>query len=360
MRKHIRVYFLLSVSACVLIFHAYFHQSDTPASQEASAVSLHLNHGICEGVHKVDLSVSSLRRGYIHPHFSSLCLGHMEFHHGLGNLLTAFLAHSIGSASKNMPVVIVGVEYGAEIRQISEMHLNVVAFEPNPQYFPALDHLHEELQSSERGGMMKLVKCGASFSNAVDVDMSYQNKPFTGCLTRVDEHVRTSVLVMQIDVQGNELDVLKGADKLIRGNNVASIVAEYQPHNCLDLMLFLTDRNYILFDFLWFGSVDGGSTTYHASTNKEVLGSIPTHELSVRASPRITHIESYCADAIAAKSSGGWLWLQNDVVAVHASFVNEALLKDFANIVRLCYITIDCSERDILRELLRAQLISGQ
>jgi FkbM family methyltransferase len=122
----------------------------------------------------------------------------------------------------------------------------VVAFEPHPELFSELRHNMEGLQAPEAAaaaelhnvalsdvvgealleegpawadnrGVSKLVSAGASTERAVAVKTAVLDEMFDG---------RTAIGLCKMDVEGHELQVLKGAARLLRERRVRDIIFE--------------------------------------------------------------------------------------------------------------------------------------
>lgn len=138
----------------------------------------------------------------------------------------------------------------------------VWAFEPNPivitrltknirqNHYPNAILYPFALSDSNKEGYLELpetfsynqgvayVKNGTHSTNAIKVD-----------LRRLDDMIDTSdiINVLKIDVEGHELTVLKGAEKLIENKQITNIVYEdHQPYPS-DIAVFLAGKGYTIY-----------------------------------------------------------------------------------------------------------------
>lgn len=269
---------------------------------------------------------SFLKHGYVHPHLSGVCLAGADYSGWLNIILLQAVAKVTRAAEKNLSVIIAGVEYGAEVSDIIKTGLHVVGFEPNPIFGEYLDTLNND--------RFTLVRAGVHDVPAENVSLTYQGKTFFANITTVDTVIKRPVLSVQVDT--NTVDparVLKGAEALITKHGVPLIVAEFEPHQCVDLLSLLTEQGYFVFDFLWIG----GSATYNDSANMKITPFRPDkpEQLIGRDAAdwrKPLPINDYCATVLAMKPSSGLAWVQNDIVAVHSSVMNAELRSFFDSI----------------------------
>ena len=287
-----------------------------------------------------ELSISddiskSMTLGRVHSHFSRACLGGVEYAAGLNLILLQEVAKACTAVDKNLSVIIAGVEFGAEIVPILNTGLHVIGFEPNPAYFAHLDAINKDRFTLVRAGVNNLAE-----ENRLLV---YHGEPFLANITTIDAVVKQSVLAIQVDT--NTVDptlVLKGAEELISRHGVALIVAEFEPHQCKELLTFLTDRGYVIFDFLWVGSQlhsnekisylyqdEHGEPQLIRSVHPDASGGTP--------------ISDYCEGV--SEHVSKFSWLQNDVFAVHASVLTEKLISFLGSVHQFCETSVHCTAR---------------
>lgn len=267
-----------------------------------------------------------LRHGYVHPHLSGVCLGGADYSGWLNIILLQAVAKVTRAVEKNLSVIIAGVEYGAEVIEITKTGLHVVGFEPNPFFSEYLDTLNHD--------RFTLVHAGVNDVAAENISLTYQGKTFFANITTIDTVIKRPVLSIQVDT--NTVDparVLKGAEELITKHGVPIIVAEFEIHQCIDLLSFLTEQGYFVFDFLWIG----GTATYNDSDNMKITPFRPDKPerligRDVADWRKALPVNDYCATVVAMKPSFGLSWVQNDIVAVHSSVMNAELLSFFDSI----------------------------
>jgi hypothetical protein len=237
-----------------------------------------------------------------------------------------------------------------------------------------------------------LVHAGVNDVAAENISLTYQGKTFFANITTIDTVIKRPVLSIQVDT--NTVDparVLKGAEELITKHGVPLIVAEFEIHQCIDLLSFLTEQGYFVFDFLWIGGtatyndsdnmkitpfrpdkpkhgvplivaefeihqcIDllsflteqgyfvfdflwiGGTATYNDSDNMKITPFRPDKPerligRDVADWRKALPVNDYCATVVAMKPSFGLSWVQNDIVAVHSSVMNAELLSFFDSI----------------------------
>lgn len=139
-----------------------------------------------------------------------------------GGELDTIKAYLSAYPDKNRTYVDIGSHIGTTIMPISRLYQNVYGFEPNPPTFQLLTTnialnnvknvtlLNFGVSDIESSGSMVLhgVNSGCYF---IDV-----NKPGNAVLTTIDNLDINDVDFMKIDVEGNELSVLKGAINTIK------------------------------------------------------------------------------------------------------------------------------------------------
>ena len=277
----------------------------------------------------------SVNLGRVYSHFSRACLGGVEYAAGLNLILLQEVAKACTAVDKNLSVIIAGVEFGAEIVPIINTGLHVIGFEPNPAYFAHLDTINKD--------RFTLVRAGVNNVAEEDRLLVYQGESFLANITTIDAVVKQSVLAIQVDT--NTVDptlVLKGAEELISRRGVALIVAEFEPHQCNELLTFLTDRGYVIFDFLWVGSqLHSNEKISYLYQDEHGLPQLirRVHPNASRGVP----IRDYCEDV--SKHLSKFSWLQNDVFAVHASALTDNLTSFLGSVHQFCETSVHCTAR---------------
>ncbi|HEX6429721.1 MAG TPA: FkbM family methyltransferase [Niastella sp.] len=138
----------------------------------------------------------------------------------------------------------------------------VWSFEPNPKVIPRLTKNIRynqyanttfypfALSDANKEGFLELpeafaynqgvayVKNGTHSTNAIKID-----------LRKLDDMIDpgTIINVLKIDVEGHELTVLKGTEKLIQNKQITNIVYEDHEHYPSEIALFLADKGYTIY-----------------------------------------------------------------------------------------------------------------
>lgn len=139
-------------------------------------------------------------------------LSHIAFHN---NALRGVLVDLVSNNSQHQTViVVVGVEWGTEVEYFANKGYAVYAFEPLSRF---VKHLQATLKQNPQWNVTVLPVAAGSTRDAF-VQVTYPNANITEYVkaATVDDYVHDEVTVLSIDIQGNELDVLKGCTALIK------------------------------------------------------------------------------------------------------------------------------------------------
>ena len=293
---------------------------------------------VCQQMPVEKRKKSSLVERHVHSHIARQCIGHLEFRNGFR---TAIIEHARDTA-KDSPIVVVGTAEGYELLDYTRLGLRSISFEPNPVYFDELKDM-----ANRSHGLVDLHLCGAGEKRASEVKLTYRHA-FSGCLMTLDDVIDEHVLALSIDVQAsNEVKVLRGAKELLAKRGIDVIFAEYNPGDpCVELLELLADHDYFLFDFLWYGNPLSSSETlfgiYH-----------PTDFRRKEADPaQPKSIVDYCHDAL--KAEGSYRWLQNDVVAIHSSFIDDDFIEFLSTATKMCGKQFLCDDMNLFLTRLNA------
>jgi FkbM family methyltransferase len=167
------------------------------------------------------------------------------------------------------------VDVGAAAGTVSQLMLSlspasrVIAFEPFPGNFPFIEAVaaqHQQMTLKKAavgkrtgtanfavGGTVQGTEPGwerlVGYSSAGYLDrndaLSQARSKIEVHVVRLDDEIKEPVTFLKIDVEGGELDVLRGAEKVIR-NGVAMILCEYSGQ--AGVLEFLFDHCYCVFD----------------------------------------------------------------------------------------------------------------
>lgn len=154
-------------------------------------------------------------RGHIHRTLYDQRLSHLAFHSGSLKPALARLVSDPPRATASS-VAVVGVEWGAEVVDLAEVGYHVYAFEPVGKF---VTHLEATLKENPHLNVTLLPIAAVAERNAGNITLEYGNAGVkeevrTGV---VDDFVEGELAVLSVDVQGSELEVLKGAKRLLGG-----------------------------------------------------------------------------------------------------------------------------------------------
>ena len=271
-------------------------------------------------------------------------LGHHSFHHWLRTHITEYLKGGVHTTHYSDGILfVVGVEYGAEIEEYVQKGWKIHAVEPNPAYLEALSHKCVPSNCT-------LTKCAAGELNSQEVTLNYQGSAFTSCMVKLQDIETGHITSLSIDVQGNELSVLKGSYGLLNAKKVDMIFSEYQPgENCESLLHFLHSSNYVLFDTLWYGQNSLSDELENVQFDWGDRTSISIHEYC-KSTSFVNEFYSapYREDGDKQRLlDQTFRWLQNDIIAVRSDLLDSDFLRFLANVSAICGQTVCESSRVI-------------
>lgn len=236
-------------------------------------------------------------------------LSHLGFHQIAAKLRLAKLVR------KYNRVCVVGVEYGEEVLKMADAGYEVHAFEPLSKFY---DNLLRTISKHTRLNV-QLYKMAAGES-AGEFNLSYGNEAVeTVHLGRIDEHVLGGLDVLSVDIQGNELDAVLGARRLLEQSRVRSLWVEIGACNpkTRPLLHLLDQLGYIVFDFVPWGQpkLAGNSTSLHEMPHSADLG----------LDTRPTGFDEYYNWMCLVKERH-FEWLQNDILAIRREIVTPQIM----------------------------------
>ena len=327
-KKHLSRFFV--AAAVLLCFGEYFASFSRDPEVPTSPGVQRLSQG---GYPTPDMFVS--REVFLL--ISKQNLGHLSFHHWLRTHITEYLKGASPTSdsrkvSADGTLVVVGVEYGAEIDEYIQRGWKTRAVEPNPAYFEALSHKCVPSHCT-------LTKCAAGDFDSQLVTLNYQGTDFTSCMVKLQDIENDHINTLSIDVQGNELSVLKGSEELLNARKIDIVFAEYQPgENCEHLLDFLHSHDYVLFDTLWYGQNSMSNELENIRFDWEGQNSIDIHDYC--------KLTSFVNDAYSAPYQKtrvehalleqSYRWLQNDIIAIRRDLLNMAFVSFLANVSSRC------------------------
>lgn len=190
--------------------------------------------------------------GKLHSVLHKQGLSHFAFHNerfqqSLASVLPMEIPQSI---------LVVGVEWGEDVRNFAKLGYRVVAFEPLPKFYGELKKFFSSASPRGLGGKpanVTLLNMAAG-SKKSTLKVRYRNQHEYVPQVRIDDMVDEPISILMADVQGNELDVLEGASKLIRTSVQMIWVEAIACNPKLPALLRLLDKeNFIIYDFAPFG-----------------------------------------------------------------------------------------------------------
>jgi len=252
------------------------------------------------------LSSDSVTPGVLSDVLYNQGLSHLAFH------LPAFKLRLASLVRKSGTVAVVGVQYGNEVVSFAKAGYEVHGFEAMDHYYQYLlkrtitwphVYIYHVAAGSRTGGKKEQVNYFTKTSN-----VSY---------ARLDDYLSGKEIdVLSVDIQGNELDVLKGASKV----KVRSYWIETGCNPKNELMLALLAKSgYIMFDFVPWGS--------HKSGNIEVGERININRWQNRPGRYMEYLSWICAT-----QKNGYHWLQTDILAVRKDVVTDRFLEQLSTI----------------------------
>ena len=291
--------------------------------------------------------LTSINHQQVNLLISNQNLGHLSFHNRLRTDITEYIkGESPLSASRIVPadgtIVIVGVEYGSEIDEYMKRGWKTHAVEPNPAYHDALSHKCTP-------GHCTLTKCGAGDFDSQLVTMSYQDMNFNSCMVKLQDIENDHIHALSLDIQGNELSVLKGSEQLLNTSKIDIVFAEYQPGtNCEHLLYFLQSHSYVLFDTLWYGQNSESGELENAKFDWGGENSIEIQEYC-----KLTSFvnERYYGPY---QNHGNihallkYSWLQNDIIAIRSDLLDLSFFQFLSNLSNQC-VEKSCESSRILK-----------
>lgn len=173
-------------------------------------------------------------------------LSHRFFHSlSTKRYLAALVTPKIPIIEQRVAVAVVGVEYGQEVHMLASTGYIVYAFEPIRFFFDKLQNaMRQNRQYFEscqtygnvKSGYAKERHCPEKKWNIIahqvaigsdnngNISLSYKEQNAWVPRARLDHYITEELTVLSIDIQGNELDVLKGSAELLKKKKIRSLV----------------------------------------------------------------------------------------------------------------------------------------
>jgi len=262
-----------------------------------------------------DSDISPVQSGYVHDVFSRQGISYIGFHAKELKLRLASLVHKTGK------VVVAGVKHEGEVQFMAQAGYEIYAFEPLQRHYEAIRklserrphwmvHLHKVVLGNRSGGTVKLSRGGENVHRA-----------------QIDDYIAPTeeIDVLSVDIQGNELEVLQGAKKLLENGSIRSLWIEIMGCNKKsERLLKLLEKDYIIFDLVPWGA------RRTAVGRMEAMGN---GTLTNRPHKHINYLWWLCANG---KES--FKWVQTDIVAVRKDLVTRHLLQRFSTIANDAFV----------------------
>lgn len=230
------------------------------------------------------------QRGALNGLLARQGLSHTAFH------CLTFKMRLAALVRRSALVVIAGVEWGDDALALVDAGYSVVGFEPHPMYF-------ERVYRRRRHNFtLHNIAAGATTGN---VTLSYKGLETLVKMAPIRHFIRSEVDVLSADVQGNELDVLRGA----QGVPIRSMWIEIFPCNPKVPHIFrLLDQHYVLFDFVPWGLFKDVEANHKLPRS---LAELNLAQWNRRPSEFESYLEWFCTTRVSLFS-----WLQTDILAV--------------------------------------------
>lgn len=282
-------------------------------------------------------------RGHLGGTLLSQGLSHVAFHAPATKLL---LARLLGGPSRSVGVV--GVEWGAEATLFAQRGYTVHAFEPMPAFHAALAkriaiNAARAAEGVEQKWDVRLHQIAAGAESSGSMDVRYQGRSTRVQRGRIDAYVRGELDVLSVDIQGGELDVLRGAKGLLGPDGARSLWVEVFPCNARALgVLQLLDKDYAIFDFMPWGlplERRGGGVNETMSLDKH------SSWFGDSGGRRPAEFKRYY-DWFCRASHRRFAWIQSDILAVRRDLLTPKMMARLATL-----------SHDILEESLRSQKV---
>lgn len=198
-----------------------------------------------------ETSLESFPKGHVYPNLHRQALSHQAFHASAFKLELALL--SLRWPGCNRTAVIVGVEFGGEMRHFADNGFRVIGFEPNPRF--ALRMREYMAQNASWDATLYEKAVGAEPGQ---ITVAYQGeKQVQAPVVRLDDYINETVAVLSVDIQGAENAVIKGAMRL-QNSSISMIWFEaYACNERVADILKLLDEQYVMFDFVPWGLMLG-------------------------------------------------------------------------------------------------------
>ena len=261
---------------------------------------------------------------HLHPLLHAQGLSHLFFHSPRAKV---WLASLFARPPRARAVAIVGLEWGAELAPLADAAFRVYAFEPAAEF---LAHARALVARHPRWNVSLVAAAAGNVAHGF-LDLRYQNARAAERVPRtvLDRHVREPLAVLSLDIQGDELDVLQGATRLLTEYGVQSLWVEGIACNPkFARVLHMLDPQYLLFDFVPWGKRKGQGVQGDA---------VPRGRDSFLYHPGRPSALAQFDAWMCERKTEAFEWLQTDILAVRRDALTEDVWNKLASLARhLC------------------------
>jgi len=159
----------------------------------------------------------------------------------------------------------------------------------------------------------------SSVGHIIDAGKADPAKTIVSPVTTIDKHIHEPIRFMKIDVQGEELGVLKGATVCFeRGIDLLHV--EFSGEK--DILEFLLERDYVIFDHVYMASLSKGKNLPAGwCIEREVV--LSTGEKALYLWPDETPSSPWAFAELLANKPDEFRFLQTDIIAVHKTHMDR-------------------------------------
>lgn len=264
-------------------------------------------------------------RGHLGDVLFKQGVSHVVFHDFRAKSRLASLVAPAGESKGAVGVV--GVEYGGEVWMFASEGYTVHAFEPMPKYLRAMEATMKRKEDaaadrSQRRWDIRLHRIAAGSQRNGTLVLKYQTASAEVPVGRIEDYVDQELDVLSIDTQGSEVDVLRGATRLINEAGVRSLWIEIFSCNKRVLeILHLLDEKYAIFDFVPWGDPRKDGTGLSMKTMNLIRHPSFVAEGAQRPSEFSAYWNWMCEE-----KRFGFNWLQSDILAVRRDVITPELM----------------------------------
>lgn len=226
-------------------------------------------------------------------------------HHSLHRPHLQKTLASLAGVPKTM--MIVGVEWGADLVNFASLGYKVIAFEPMPRFYKKLRQI---VDNHPTWNVQIFNKAAGNQTSKMKIFYQNQMSDRIIQVVRIDDLIKEPVSIVSVDVQGSEFNVLQGAEGLLRKYVKILWFEAIACNQRLLSILQLLDDNFVFFDFVPVGTPH---KTKHLGWNKRENFLFE----DLRPSSFYGYYHWLC------NGKQHFLMLQSDILAVHRSIIDK-------------------------------------